>query len=88
MRPDSPAEANDIRAGFLRFLARGGDSTTLVHESGLKVQGAYIDGAVNLGSVSMVRPLWLMDCMIPGALNFSDTEIKGKRCSGTLGDTA
>lgn len=84
MRPDSPAEANDIRAGFLRFLALGGDSTSLVPESGLKVQGAYIDGAVNLDSVSMVRPLWLMDCTIPGALSFSDTEIKAFSLDGSF----
>ena len=57
-RPDVPTEDNLVRADFLRFLALGGEERNAVHESGLRVQGAYIDGAVNLTGATKLAPLW------------------------------
>ena len=56
-RPVAPGEAHTIRPGFLRFLALGGEDRKAVHESGLRVQGAYIDGAVNLNGATKLAPL-------------------------------
>jgi hypothetical protein len=75
-RPDVPTEANEVRADFLRFLALGGEKRNAVHESGLRVQGAYIDGAVNLTGATKLAPLWIVDCTIGGEFSFSDAETK------------
>ncbi len=75
-RPEIATEANEVRAGFLRFLALGGDIGAPVHESGLRVQGAYIDGAFNLDGATNVRPLWIQDCTISGEFSFSDADTK------------
>ncbi|MGO9475030.1 MAG: hypothetical protein ACLPWS_16765 [Rhodomicrobium sp.] len=90
-RPDAPTGANAVRADFLRFLALGGEQKTAVHESGLRIQGAYIDGAVNLDGATKIRPLWIQDCCIAGEFSFSDAETKvvsldGTAVSGIRGD--
>ena len=90
-RPDAPSEANEVRADFLRYLALGGERKTAVHESGLRVQGAYIDGAVHLDGATKVRPLWIQDCIVTGEFSFSDAETKvvsldGTTVSGIRGD--
>jgi hypothetical protein len=75
-RPDAPSESNKVRPDFLRFLALGGEEKQGVHESGLRVQGAYIDGAINLTGATEVAPLWIEDCTIEGEFSFSDAETK------------
>ena len=75
-RPDAPAEDNHLRADFVRFLALGRDAAAAVHEGGLKIQGAYIDGSVNLDGAREVRPLWIVDCTISGEFSFADAETK------------
>src|SRR5208337_2576764 len=90
-RPDSATEANEVRADFLRFLALGGENRTAVHESGIRVQGAFVTGAVNLNGATKVLPLWIEDCTIGGEFRFSDAETKvvsleGTAVSGIHGD--
>ena len=75
-RPEAPAEDNQLRADFVRFLALGRDAAAAVHEGGLKIQGAYIEGSVNLDGTTKVRPLWIVDCTISGEFSFADAETK------------
>ncbi len=75
-RPDAATPDNEVRADFLRFLALGGEHRKAVHESGLKIQGAFVDGAVNLDGATKVRPLWIQDCTVTGEFSFSDAETK------------
>ena len=75
-RPEASAEDNHLRADFVRFLALGRDAAAAVHESGLKIQGAYIEGSVNLDGTTKVRPLWIVDCTISGEFSFADAETK------------
>ena len=75
-RPDAPADDNHLRADFVRFLALGRDAAAAVHEGGLKIQGAYIDGSVNLDGGRKVRPLWIVDSAISGEFSFADAETK------------
>jgi len=82
-RPKAATEANEVRADFLRFLALGGDADAKVHESGLRVQGAYIGGAVNLDGARKVGPLWIQDCFIDGEFSFSDADTKVVSLDGT-----
>ena len=42
--PKEPTEQNTIRPEFIRFLALGGDENAPVHEVGVRVYGAWIDG--------------------------------------------
>ena len=76
MRPQTPNGENHLRADFVRFLALGRDAAAAVHEGGLKIQGAYIEGAVNLDGVRRVRPLWINDCTITEEFSFADAEMK------------
>ncbi len=75
-RPEAPTGDTLIRADFLRFLALGRDAAAAVHEAGLKIQGAYIDGSVNLNGATKVRPLWIVDSNITGEFSFADAETK------------
>ena len=75
-RPDAPTGENLIRADFVRFLALGGDGAASVHEGGLKIQGAYIEGTINLDGTTKVRPLWIVDSTITGEFSFADAETK------------
>lgn len=75
-RPAAASETNEIRAGFLRFLALGGENGNAVHESGLRLKGAFIGGAVNLDGARNVRPLWIEECTIAGEFRFCDAETK------------
>ena len=75
-RPDEPSEATEVRADFLRFLALGGGTAAPVHESGLRVQGAYVTGELNLAGTKDIRPLWLLDCRIGEGISFSDASTK------------
>jgi hypothetical protein len=82
-RPEAATESNEVRADFLRFLALGGEQRARVHESGLRIQGAYIEGAINLDGARKVRPLWIQDCTITGEFSFSDAETKVVSLDGT-----
>ena len=46
--PDAPSDAVKIRAGFVRYLALGGCAAHQVHEKGIWVEGAWIEGRVDL----------------------------------------
>jgi hypothetical protein len=82
-RPATASEENEIRADFLRYLALGGENRSSVHESGVRVQGAFIRGAVNLAGAANVRPLWIEDCTIDGEFRFSDAETNVVSLEGT-----
>jgi hypothetical protein len=90
-RPGTSTESNMVRADFLRFLALGGENRKAVHESGLRVQGAYIHGPVNLTGATDLAPLWIVDSTIDGEFSFSDAGTKvvsldGTAVSGIRGD--
>ncbi len=75
-RPQEVTVENEVRADFIRFLALGGGNGASVHESGLHVQGAYIQGDINLNGTKDIRPLWLTDCLITGAFTVSDASTR------------
>ncbi|HKZ95721.1 MAG TPA: hypothetical protein VJ045_01930 [Hyphomicrobiaceae bacterium] len=53
-----------VRGGFVRFLALGGDDDAPVHEKGVELDGAYIDGDIDLECADSVRPLSLFGCYL------------------------
>jgi hypothetical protein len=48
-----------IDAGFVRFLTLGGDESAPVHENGVHLQGAWLEGVLDLGDCDLVRPIIL-----------------------------
>jgi hypothetical protein len=62
-----------VRAGFVRFLALGGDDLAPVHEKGVQLEAAYIEDEFNLAGCANVRPLDMRSCL------FSDIDISQAR---------
>jgi hypothetical protein len=75
-RPKEASPDTEVRGDFVRFLALGGDDQNRVHESGLRLHGAYILGPVVLDGADHVRPLWLRDCTLSDRISFSDARTK------------
>lgn len=75
-RPASASPTNEIRGEFIRFLALGGDSHAPVHESGVRLRGAYINGGIELDGADKIRPLWLQECTISSLFSFFDARTK------------
>ncbi|WP_407713201.1 hypothetical protein ACJJWD_13635 [Comamonas testosteroni] len=75
--PESPTDENCVRAGFLRFLLLGGDEQSPVHERGVMLQGAYVDGALDLNSCLVPRGISLHKCNFSKAINAQDTTVEG-----------
>ena len=70
-----PETIHEIRAGFLRFLALGGDDNVPVQEAGLEIYGAYIVGDVDLCRGNCVKKLVLNETHIDGSLQIEDASL-------------
>jgi hypothetical protein len=94
--PTSPGDSNRIRAGLLRFLLLGGDESAPVHQRGVSLHGAYIDGDIDLRDSEVLRPLRLRACRIDGSLlgenakfkccELTGSHLKGINCDGAKFD--
>ncbi len=92
-RPQAATEQNRIRASFVRFLALGGNEEAPVHEKGVQVQGAFIDGTVDLDFAQCLGPLRLLQCHIDGSVHgrnarLVELSLAGSRCRGAIFDDA
>jgi hypothetical protein len=67
-------DENHIRAQFLRFLVLGGDERAPVHEKGVHICGAWIDGDVDLEACHVTVPITLDWCYVDGNINLLDAE--------------
>jgi len=99
-RPAEKTEANAVRASFIRFLALGGDDEAPVHERGVQLIGAWIEGvldlqgAVTTSNLSLNRsyfesPPMLRGAEIAGTLTLSGSLLPGLQadrlqCKGSL----
>lgn len=75
--PKKPTENTLVRAAFLRFLAVGGDSEAPVHEKGPQLEGAFIEGALDLDSCVVSRPIVLSHCYFDAPIIIDDANING-----------
>lgn len=75
--PEAAHENNTVRAGFLRFLALGGDGQAPVHERGVWLQGAWITGTLDLISASVPSDLSMVHCQFSETPLFTGTNIAG-----------
>lgn len=87
-RPSECTPENEIRAGFLRFLALGGDEYAPVHEQGVEVAGAWISGLFDVTGCDIPgnfivfksffekRPV-LQDAYFHSSLNLEGSQLPG-----------
>ncbi len=95
-RPDTQkerTEANRIRVKFLRFLLLGGDEDAPIHEQGVQLRGAWIDGTLDLEGALLPHDVLLENCWIDGnillvAARTRRMELDGSRIAELSGDGA
>jgi hypothetical protein len=93
-RPEAAdqTDTNSIRAGFIRFLILGGESSSQPHEHGVSLHGGWIQGCLDLRGATSPANIYLgccwfdamptvQDCRIKGVFNLS-----GSRLPGLSGD--
>jgi hypothetical protein len=93
-RPDKPeqrTQANRVRAAFLRFLMLGGDEATPVHEQGVQLRGAWIDGPLDFEGAILPHDVALLNCWIDGKIALISArarriDLDGSRIAELSGD--
>ncbi len=81
-RPEMATPKNRIRAGFIRFLALGGDDDKPVHENGIWLVGAWIDGVLDIDFCTLPVPLQLRRCHLE-RLDAREAQLPRLALSGT-----
>jgi hypothetical protein len=76
-RPESTADDNVIRAGFLRFLALGGDLNAPVHEHGVQLRGAWVDGVLDLANAATIGSFRCLQCNFDEPLMLWRSRVRG-----------
>jgi hypothetical protein len=79
--PEDP-EA-EVRAGFLRFLAQGGDDAAPVHERRLELHGAYVAGDLDLSGCTIPQPLLFDRCYFGGSILLKDAASRSLNFHGS-----
>jgi hypothetical protein len=65
--PDTEDETRAVRAEFLRFLLLGGEDGARPHEKGVRVQGAWVIGTLDLEGCRIPRDIGLKKCRFDAA---------------------
>ena len=76
-RPAAATNTNTVRAAFLRFLALGGDEQNPLHERGVKLQGAWVEGTFDLYGARVPGNLSLHHCHFSDVPVLLDSHIHG-----------
>ncbi len=90
-RPEKATAANTVRADLIRFLLLSGDAAHPVHELGVMLRGAWINGTLNLHQLQLELRLVARDCHfaeVPNFMNASlpELSLSGSHCPGLLAD--
>lgn len=76
-RPEAANDNNTVRADFLRFLALGGDEQAPLHEHGVELEGAWVEGVLDLQGVRIPHSLVLHRCHFSEVPLLRDSHIHG-----------
>lgn len=76
-RPEAATDDNTVRAAFLRFLALGGDEQAPVHEHGVQLIGAWIEGVLDMGATRVASDLTIWNSYFDSTPVFRGTKIMG-----------
>jgi hypothetical protein len=82
-RPKEKSNDNSVRPAFLRFLALGADDDCLLHEKGVQLHGAWIDGDIDLECCRIGSDIRLFSCAIAGKLNVRSADLHGLLLDGS-----
>ena len=79
--PESATPENTVRGSFLRFLLLGGDENAPVHEKGIMLHGAFVEGTIDLESAKDIRSFLLWYCRVSHPIigrnaNFDDIALQ------------
>lgn len=90
-KTDDEKKARTIRAGFVRFLALGGDDANPVHELGVRVSGVVIEGSLDFRGCSIAGDFQLLNSVLAGALILVGARVRsiilnGSTCNEIIGD--
>ncbi|RJP67990.1 MAG: membrane-associated oxidoreductase [Comamonadaceae bacterium] len=66
-----------MRAPFLRFLLLGGDEQAPVHEQGVQLAGAFVEGQLDLGGCRIPHNMDLKHCRFTDLLFAQDARVQG-----------
>lgn len=78
-------EANpavSLRAAVLRQILLATPGAPVLHDKGLRLRGARIDGALDLQGCDCARDITLSHCRLDAALNLVNTTLRGLHLSG------
>lgn len=75
--PESATDQDRVRAAFIRFLLLGGDEQAPVHERGVYLRGAFIEGMLDLSGCGIVTNVCLTHCRFANAFYASDARLAG-----------
>ena len=80
-----PALAGDgpIRAEFVRFLVLGGDAQAPIHEKGVRIVDADIEGVLELSGCAVPSPIMFIDCRLEDGILCRDASLVGLALSGS-----
>lgn len=76
-RPEQATDENTVRAGFLRFLLLGGDHSTPVHECGVRLNGAWVTGVLDLENTATASAIHCADCTFTEPLILRRSSLRG-----------
>ncbi|UAB78189.1 pentapeptide repeat-containing protein [Erythrobacter sp. SCSIO 43205] len=76
-RPEKGTNANRIRAGLIRFLLLGGDTNHPVHETGVQLKGAWVEGELDLEEIESPNLLSMSECHFCEYIRMSDARFSG-----------
>ena len=78
---DVPVDAFDpnkiVRASFLRFLLLGGDAQAPVHERGVQLIGAWVEGELDLSNCDVPHGITLLVCNFNASIIANHAHIAG-----------
>ncbi len=82
-RPKEPNTENSIRAGLIRLLALKSDDQAPLHEHGIRIKGAWVDGALDLENCEVPVELTLISCVLHGDIILRDAQILALALTGS-----
>jgi hypothetical protein len=82
IRPEEPTSKTKIRASLIRFLILGGNDRNSVHARGVLINGAWIEGKLDMEGCETHLDLKLRACWFDTAPDFDDAHLGGLYLSG------
>ncbi|WP_186394183.1 hypothetical protein [Stappia sp. TSB10GB4] len=75
-RPDRASPERTIRADLLRYLILGGCEAFRTHERGIRVNGVWIDGGLDLAFATARGSTVLRDCVVSNGIDVTQAHLQ------------